>query len=47
MEIDIDEERQRAARLRRLLEAESMKDVEGVGGRWHARRGKNRPGGRL
>ena len=47
MDIDIDYERQKAARLRRILEAESKKDVEGVGGRWQSQRRKNRPGGRL
>lgn len=47
MHVDIEEERRNAERIRRLLEQESMKDVEGVRGRWQAKRGKNRPGGRL
>ncbi len=47
MDVDIEEERRNAERIKRLLQQESMKDVDGVRGRWQAKRGKSRPGGRL
>lgn len=47
MSDDLDEERARARRIRRLIDAEAVKDVRGLGGEWRSGRVRGRKGGRL